>query len=182
MTRPHRGRLGHNAGVRYVFSPQYVSRTAQLVHARCKRRRRWSAQPGQSLVELAAALVLFASLLTGAIELGRLAYMYMTLVSAARAGVQYGAESNTTAIDNSGMQTAAQNDATNITGMTATASHFCKCSDGTTSTCAAGDCSTSTMVVYVQVVSTDTFTTIVRYPILPSSISLSATAILRVSQ
>jgi Flp pilus assembly protein TadG len=139
-------------------------------------------QAGQSLVELAMTLALLAGLLTGAIEVGRLAYMYITLVSAARAGVQYGAQSETTAIDNNGMKTAAQNDATNISGMTATASHFCKCSDGSSSTCAAGDCSTSTMVLYVQVVTTSSFNTIVRYPVIPSSMSLSATAVLRVSQ
>jgi Flp pilus assembly protein TadG len=118
-------------------------------------------QRGQSLVELAMVLAVFAGLLTGGIEIGRLAYMYMTLVSAARAGVQYGAQSETTAIDNNGMKTAAQNDATNISGMTATSSHFCKCSDGTASTCAAGDCSTSTMILYVQVVTTGTFNTVI---------------------
>ena len=31
-------------------------------------------------------------------------------------------------------------DAPNITGMTAVATHFCKCSDGTASTCLSTDC------------------------------------------
>jgi len=139
-------------------------------------------QAGQSLVELAVALPLLAALLTGAIEIGRLAYMYITLVSAARAGVGYGAQNEATAIDNTGMQTAAQNDATNISGMTPTASHFCKCSDGTASTCAAGDCASNTMIVYVKLVTTATFNTLTHYPVIPSSISLSAQAVMRVSQ
>src|SRR5713101_8582265 len=111
---------------------------------------------------------MLAALLTGAIEIGRLAYMYITLVSAARAGVQYGAQNDATAIDNPGMQTAAQNDATNISGMTPTASHFCKCSDGTASICSAGDCSGSNMIVYVQVVTMATFSTLTHYPVIPS--------------
>ena len=139
-------------------------------------------QTGQSLVELAIALPVLAALLTGGIEIGRLAYMYMTLVSAARAGVQYGAQNDATAIDNTGMRTAAQNDATNISGMTPTPSHYCKCSDGTASTCSAGDCSGSSMIVYVQVVTTGTFSTLTHYPVIPSSIALSATAVMRVSQ
>jgi Flp pilus assembly protein TadG len=144
--------------------------------------RRMKRQAGQSLVELAVALPLLAALLTGAIEIGRLAYVYITLVSAARAGVQYGAQNDATAIDNTGMQTAAQNDAINISGMTPTASHFCQCSDGTASTCSSGDCSGSIMIPFVKVVTTATFTTLTHYPVIPSSIPLSATAVMRVSQ
>lgn len=146
-----------------------------------------SRQGGQSILELALLVPVLMALLAGAVEIGRLAYLYMTLVSAARAGVQYGSQNSGTAIDIAGMRSAAANDATNITGMTATPSYFCKCFDGTTytanSACALSNCTGSTiLILYVQVVTTSTFNTLTHYPVVPSSLSLSSTAVMRVEQ
>jgi Flp pilus assembly protein TadG len=156
-------------------------------HSNANSTRRKSRQRGQSIVELALLAPVLMALLAGAIEIGRLAYVYMTLVSAARAGVQYGAQNSGTAIDIAGMRTAAVNDATNITGVTATPSYFCKCFDGTTytanSTCALSSCTgSSILILYVQVVTAATFNTLTHYPVVPSSLSLSSTAVMRVEQ
>ncbi|MGA7856628.1 MAG: TadE family protein [Terracidiphilus sp.] len=98
---------------------------------------------GQALVELALAVSLLTLILVGAVEFSRLAYASIEVSNAARAGVSYGAQSITTAADTTGIQTAAQNDASELTLGTTTATTSCICSDGTASTCAAGDCSTS---------------------------------------
>src|ERR1700736_1219856 len=90
---------------------------------------------GQSAVELALSLPLLIALLLTVVEAGRICLVAIALASAARAGVQYGAQSLTYVTDNAGMQNAAVADAPHLGGMTATGSHFCKCSDGSTSTC-----------------------------------------------
>src|SRR5271155_3125525 len=95
---------------------------------------------GQALVELALMFPLFILMLVGAAEFGRLAFAGIEVSNAARAGVQYGAQSTVMGSDNAGMQQAAVQDAANLAGLTATASHFCACSNGGGSTCEPTDC------------------------------------------
>ena len=105
--------------------------------------------------------------------------------SAARAGVQYGAQNRITALDNSGMQSAAIADA-DSSAVTAVASHVCKCANGTVSaSCQPSYCSASHQIIYVQVVTTGTMTSLFNYAPLPASlrtISITGTAIMRVAQ
>jgi Flp pilus assembly protein TadG len=137
---------------------------------------------GQSLIELALVAPLFILLLIGAAEFGRLAYAGIEVSNAARAGVQYGAQSHTTASDNSGMQLAATNDAANIAGVSATATHSCSCADGSSSTCAATDCSASRIIEFVQVNTTATVDPLLYYPGLPHTFTMRGQAIMRVEQ
>ncbi len=116
----------------------------------CKSRR-GAHKRGQASVELALSLPLLLMMLLLVVETGRAFYIAISVANAARAGVQYGSQSLTTAADNTGMQTAATNDAPNLTGMTATATHFCICSDGTASTCLVTDCAGSHRLLYTQV-------------------------------
>jgi Flp pilus assembly protein TadG len=136
----------------------------------------------QNLLEFALVAPVVLLLLVGAVEIGRLAYLGMLVKNAARAGVQYGAQNLATAADDSGMQNAALNDGQNITGLTAVASHFCTCADGSSSSCAAGDCSASHRLVYVQVNTTGQFQPLIRCPGLPSSYTLNGQAVMRVAQ
>jgi len=90
---------------------------------------------GSAVVELALSVVLLATAMTGIMEFGRMFYQAAEVANAARAGVQWavvnpGSPNNLTA-----MQTAATNDAVNITGLTATPTEFCECDDGTTVDC-----------------------------------------------
>jgi hypothetical protein len=93
----------------------------------------------QSAVELALSVPLLIVLPLAAVEFGRIFYTQISVTNAARAGVQYGAQNITTASDTNGTQQAALADAPNITGLTATASHFCQCANDGASTCLATD-------------------------------------------
>lgn len=89
-------------------------------------------EAGGALVETALTLPLLVTLITGAVELSRVAYTSLEVVSAARAGVSYGTETGGTASDTTGITYAAQNDAPNVTTLTVTSvSSSYSCSDGT---------------------------------------------------
>ena len=137
---------------------------------------------GQAFVELALILPIFVLLLVGAAELGHLAYASIEVSNAARAGVQYGAQSHITASDYAGMQTAATKDGSDVTVMSATAKHFCGCSDGSASTCASGDCAASRLLEYVQVNTTAAVHTLFHYPGVPATLTLTGQAVMRVEQ
>ena len=137
---------------------------------------------GQASVELALSVPLLIVLLLVVVEAGRVCVVAVSLSSAARAGVQYGAQSLTTVSDTAGMQNAAKADAPNLTAMTATGSYYCQCSDGTASTCLATDCATSHRLTYVKVITSATYTPIVNWPGIPTSTNLTSQAIMRVNQ
>src|SRR5271168_4968317 len=103
-------------------------------------------------------------------------------LSAARAGVQYGAQNLTTVSDSSGMQNAAKADAPNLTAMTATGSHYCQCSNGSASTCLSTDCASSHRLTYVEVNTSATYTPLVNWPGVPTTTTLTSEAIMRVNQ
>ena len=137
---------------------------------------------GQSLVETAIAVSLCGMLMLGAAEFGRLAYAGIEISDAARSGVEYGSQSHATAQDNSNMQIAASTSAPDIPNLTATAIHFCKCADGTSSTCATTDCAGTRIVEYVQVTTTATIDPLIHVPGLPKTYPLSGLAVMRVVQ
>lgn len=144
--------------------------------------RRFRADQGQSLVELALTLPLLLIILVGVAEFGHFAYASIEVSSAAQAAVQYGAQNHATASDNAGMQLAATQDGPNLTGLRATAQHFCQCSDASASTCSAGDCSNSRMIEFVQVNTTATVSPIFNYPGISKTMTLQGRAIRRVEQ
>jgi Flp pilus assembly protein TadG len=137
---------------------------------------------GQAAVELALSVPLLILLLLVVIEAGRICLIAISLASAARAGVQYGAQSLITVNDNAGMQNAASADAPNLPSMLATGSHFCLCSDGSASTCLATDCAANHRLVYAQTNTSATYTPLVIWPGMPIAMTLTGKAILRVSQ
>ena len=142
-------------------------------------RSRLKQSDGQASVELALSLPLLTALLLIVVEAGRICLVAIALASAARAGVQYGAQSLTTVSDNTGMQNAAKADAPNLAGMTATASHYCQCSDGSASTCLSTDCAASHRLTYVKVNTSATYTPWFNWPGVPLTTTLSRTAIMR---
>lgn len=132
-------------------------------------------------------------LMLGIVELGRAIYFTIAVNNAATAGVEYGAQNVTSASDNSGMQTAATNDAhlpRNLPAMTITSNHGCTCDTGNGMSCtypvpAPSSCDPSnscagTVVECVQVTTTDTFQPLFNYPGLPSSFSANGVAVMRV--
>jgi Flp pilus assembly protein TadG len=137
---------------------------------------------GQAAVELALSLPLLLMMFIVVVETGRAFYIAISVANAARAGVAYGAQNLATANDNAGMQLAASNDAPNLTGMTATASHFCICSDGTASTCLATDCAGSHRLVYTQVITAAPYTPIINLMGALPAMSVPGKAVMRVVQ
>lgn len=144
------------------------------------RQRTVRAAGGQSAVELAMAIPILLLLLLGAVEMGRMYYASLTADDAARAGVEYGAQSLATASDINGMETTAVNDSKDVSGMTATASQWCECGDGTKKTCGDAMCSSGTESVYVEVDTQMQFHTLLNYPGITSSVSIAGRAIRRV--
>jgi Flp pilus assembly protein TadG len=137
---------------------------------------------GQNLLEFALAAPIVMLMLVSTVELGRLAYLGMLVKNAAHAGVQYGAQNLATAADSMGMQDAALNDGQNMAGLTATASHYCSCADGSSSSCAPGDCASSHRLVYVQVNTTGQFQPLLHWPGLPTTYTVNGRAVMRVAQ
>jgi hypothetical protein len=140
---------------------------------------------GQALIELALTLPVLVLILLGAAEFARFAWAAIETANAARAGVQYGAQTQITASDNTGMQTAALNDGVNLTGLTATPSHSCACASAPSTpvlcTGASGSC-TGLILEYVQVNTTSTIKPLFNWPALPKTFTANGTAIMEVEQ
>jgi len=147
-----------------------------------------SSEDGQSLLELAVMAPLLLLLMAGTIVLGAFMYDGIEVGNAARAGVQYGAQTAFTAGDTAGMTAAAQTDAKQITALTVSSSTYCACdsSKSTIITCPttnASPCSSTDHLDYfVQVIASGTFTPLIRFPKLPSSLTISKTAVQQYSQ
>jgi Flp pilus assembly protein TadG len=138
---------------------------------------------GQSALELAFALPVLAVLLVMTADFARVFYVYIALNNAARAGVQYGSQSAIQAGDTNGMEAQAEMDGANVSNIAATASQ-CTCSSQSSSVaaCASSYCGPNSKASFVQVNATATFTTILNYPGIPSSLPLSAKAIMQVQE
>ena len=143
---------------------------------------RRSRQSGNSMVEMALVLTALIYLVVGAADFSRLFYTATELASSARAGAQYGSRSVVTAADTNGMIAAARQDAPNIGTITVTPSQ-CTCgTSSTVSACGSTYCTNAPQANYVEVDTQFTFTTVTRYPFIPSSIPLTRKAIMQVAQ
>jgi Flp pilus assembly protein TadG len=142
-------------------------------------------QRGQALVELAFILPLLVLLMVGAIELGRFCYAAIEVSNAAGAGARDGAQNYVTAYDFPGMQRAAVNDGPNVSGLTAATpppQRICYCSDGSASSCSPTACAGLRLIMFVQVNTTATVSSMFQYPGIPRSITLQGQAIMRVAE
>lgn len=135
---------------------------------------------GASLIELAITLPLLLLLLMGAVDFGRAFYLALEIAGAAQAGAEYGSENPT---DTAGMKTAAQDDAPNVPSLTVTTPTYgCECSDGTgfSASCSSQPTSCTYNVVYlVTVTVSTTYTPLVPWPYVPSSLTLTNTSKMR---
>jgi Flp pilus assembly protein TadG len=136
------------------------------------------ASRGQSFVEFGIVAPVLLLVLLAVADLGRVFFVSIELNDAARAGTQFGIQSPANAADISGMEQAAQNDASNISGVSATASEYCQCPDGTTPACNSSP-SCSDMRVYVEVDTTGSFQTLLDYPGISSSFALGGKSVMR---
>src|SRR3989442_12411422 len=143
---------------------------------------RWKSERGSAIVELTLLMPFFLLLLMGTIDFSRVFYTALAITHAARAGAQYGAQSNGASQDDAGMAQAARTAAQDLDSLSVTATHYCKCTtDGVTLTPMATCTSAciNTRQIYVQVTTSKTFQTLWNYPGVPHTINLSRTAIMR---
>lgn len=140
---------------------------------------------GTSVVEFALIAPVFIFLLIGVIEIGRYMFFDILAAHAARAGVQYGARDLSTAADastsGSATRSAALQDAQSLSQFNETSTLICTV-NGQASTCPSTTANTVPpgLIYYVQVHVWGTFSTLMRYPGLPQTLPVSATAIMPV--
>src|SRR3989442_5765319 len=145
---------------------------------------RWKAERGSAIIELTLLMPFFLLLLMGTIDFSRVFYTAMAITHAARAGAQYGAQSNGASQDDAGMAQAARTAAQDLDSLGVTATHYCKCTiDGVTLTNPTPNTCTGACVgarqIYVQVTTSKTFQTLWNYPGIPHTVNLNRTATLR---
>ncbi len=136
---------------------------------------------GASLVEMALVLPLFLLLTFGAVDFGRAMYLAIEVAGAARAGASYGSQNPN---DTTGIQTSAQIAAPNVPNLSvATPTYRCECADGTSysaSCLVTPSCTGGLNYVYrVNVTVTGSYTPLVSWPGIPSSMTLSNSASMR---
>jgi Flp pilus assembly protein TadG len=136
---------------------------------------------GTSVIEFAIIMPVLIFLVIGIIDVGRGMYFGIVAQNAARAGAAYGSQSLSTAEDGSGMSTAASTDGAGVTWSVTTAcllsvsgAPLVPCPSNLSSSI------TTTTVIYVKVQATGSFSTLIQYPGLPSTIPVTGTSIVRV--
>jgi Flp pilus assembly protein TadG len=140
-------------------------------------------EAGAAMVELALTMPVLVVLLVGAAEFAQVEHASIEVSNAALAGVQYGTQDPVTAADTTGIGTAAQNDAGNITLGTTTVSQSCVCSSGgSTVTCGPTDCPGSNSETILTVQTQATISPLVHLPGLPTSYTVYGQAIQKVLQ
>jgi Flp pilus assembly protein TadG len=159
------------------------------IRAFCQRLR---AEEGSSLVELSLVLSLFGiPLLIGTVEVAQLAYDSIEITNAANAGALYGMVSSTYASDASGIQTAAQTEASDFGAnviVTPTAYYACSLAvAGTTYTTQSAATTACTgagnhPLEFVKVVTNDNITPPIHFPGLPTSFNITGTSVMEVEE
>jgi Flp pilus assembly protein TadG len=107
-------------------------------------------------LEFALALPILTMLMLGLLDLGRFSMQKSAMLQGAQEGANYGVQYPT---DTSGITSTAQN-ATGLTGVTATPSVFCECTAGTTVTCGTTCSGGGVQKKYVSVTATKSFSSV----------------------
>jgi Flp pilus assembly protein TadG len=125
---------------------------------------RRSNQKGQAMIELALLLPLILAMLIGIIEIGRLAYYYIEVSDAARAGAQYASQSLANAANIPNITQAVQNDFQDVGSITLSPppQQTCGCPGAAPAGCPAGGCAYP--LVYVNVTTTYPLNPLFQYP------------------
>lgn len=128
---------------------------------------------GQSAVELAFAAPILVMLLLLIVDFGRFYYITIAVVSAARAGAQYGSQTLATAADNTGMANAAKTDWNNSSLALTVTPAQCTCVSSTNVTACTPTpdfCADDAQATFVQVKTKVTITAVMTYLGIPTSV------------
>src|SRR5437660_6191327 len=131
-------------------------------------------QKGSAMVEFAMGSTVLLLFLFGTADFGRLFYYSIEVANAAAAGANYGTYKSANMTDTAGISTAAKNEAPEISSLHVDSSQVCQDSNGASALCNAAGA-----YQYVQVTTSYTFQTFVDYPLIPSSVNLSKTVMMR---
>ncbi len=135
---------------------------------------------GSAVVEFAILAPVMVLLFIGMIEISRFAYYALLAANAARAGAQYGAQSTSTALDNTGMQTYANADLPANSHVTATSRYFCLTDPGGAPTPCPTGSRPSTIAYYIEVDTSGQYSSLFKYPGIPQLVPVNGKAVLRV--
>ena len=134
---------------------------------------KWRQQSGTVSVEMAAMLPILILLTLGAVDLGRLFYVTVTVANAARAGVSYGSLNKQRSKNLDKSHEFGHADADSVQGGVAVnATRFCECSDGSSVDCETGTCDEGSKSIYVRVRAWKTYQTLLPYPGIPNSVAM----------
>ncbi len=158
-----------------------------------EQQRRWLSEKGQSAVEFAIVVPVLALMLVAIADFARVFFVSVAVNNAARAGAQYGSQTVSTAQDTTGMQKAASLDFGCVPSGSATCPNLpnwstptasqCTCTVSnpqTVTLCASSYCTYSANSTYVTVNTSATFSTILNYPGIAHSYTLTGQAIMQV--
>jgi Flp pilus assembly protein TadG len=134
---------------------------------------------GAAAVELAMTLPLLTLLAIGVADFGRMYFTGIAVTNATRAAAQYGVQSTVTTGNFAAIDQTARNDAADLGTITVSSSRFCRCSDGSTPACTGTCPSYGGPQVFVQVTASKTYSFLIGYPGLPSTIAITRTATFR---
>ena len=134
---------------------------------------------GTATVEAAIILPLLILLALGTTDLGRLFYDAVAVSTAARAGLSYGSLDEGKAQDSSKIVSVAVADSYFVDDVTVTSERICECADQSVVDCETGTCAEGTSRIYVKVSATTTFDTIIPYPGIPDSVTITRDAYMR---
>jgi Flp pilus assembly protein TadG len=133
-------------------------------------------ESGQALVETSVSVLFLVFLIMGTTEFARLAYAAIEVTNAAKAAVQYAAQNSATSGDSAGVQTAASNDAPNLT-VTATLQPLSiVCSSGVAFSISTGCPSGTSAISTVTVTTTTTYNPLIHIAGFRGSFTLTGQA------
>ena len=138
---------------------------------------------GGAMVELAVVLPVLILIAVGVMDYGRVYFTSIAVANAARAGAEWGAQGGGGAFstNTAGIQAFAQNDGSEVGTITIASSRVCRCG-ATVVTCSTGsDCGGGygPAAEFVEVTATKTVPLLLKYPGIPTSITVSRTAVFR---
>lgn len=135
---------------------------------------------GGAMVELAVVLPVLILLAVGVMDYGRVYFTSIAVANAARAGAEWGAQGNSFYTKDAEMQSFAKLDGAEAAPITVTSNHVCMCG-GTTVGCSGTTCPSGygAPIVLVNVTATKTVALLLKYPGLPTTVTISRTATFR---
>jgi Flp pilus assembly protein TadG len=135
---------------------------------------------GAAVIEMAIVLPIFAILLLGAIDFSRVFFAAIELGNAVTAGAEFGSRTTGNASNTSGISSTVTQDASDLTGVSATSVSYCTCPGSSTQVGCSTVCTGyGPPKMYVSVTGTYTWTSVVSWPAMPDNVPISRTVVMR---